>query len=229
MKNKIFKIKNSIEKRNIGSKFPQISNMKPGYDYISKNSVHSLSKCTTNLPDFTPDLDYFILPRASKLTDTLSVSVTNGGFLVSNRLKNLLNECILPMHAFYEAKVFYKHEIYNYYWIHLICNLTEYIDFEKSTFFIYVDYSKNLGYLQLASLNDYYNSVNSLKEKNPNKSVTVWSESLKFLPSFKLSFDLFKIGTFDSNYYVSEKLLSLLKTNNITGFDFEAADNLSVL
>ncbi len=42
-----------------GPVFPQIKAMRPGYDFNKPNSIHNLT--FKGLPDFQPDLDYFIL------------------------------------------------------------------------------------------------------------------------------------------------------------------------
>lgn len=82
--------------------------MKPGYNYKAPNSVHALSKETKKLPAYEPDLDYFILHNQAKPTYLLSVTPVSGGFMVSEKLKQILEQFTLPLHKFYPAKVLHK-------------------------------------------------------------------------------------------------------------------------
>ena len=116
---------NTIE---TGSEYPQVQKMAPGYDYRAANSVYALSKAVEKFPDFTPNFDYFVAQGKAKLTDLLSVATVNGGFLISNRFKFLLEKFNIAQHRFYPAKVSYKKQLYDYYWMHIISDLTNFVD-----------------------------------------------------------------------------------------------------
>lgn len=177
-----------------GSVYPQVQKMSPEYDYDSANSVHNLSRETDNIPYFEPNLDYFIVSGKAKLTDLLSVSVMHGGFLISQKLKNLFEQHKLPLHKFYPAKVNFKKEFFQYYWIHIISKFDYFVDFSKSSFFVYYNFSKNLGCIDISSQEELIAKEQRLKNTNPGKTIAIWAETIVLKSSFDSSLDLFKIG-----------------------------------
>lgn len=216
---------NTIE---TGPAYPQVQKMAPGYDYKAPNSVHAMSREVERLPDYEPNFDYFIVQGNAKLSDLLSVAVIHGGFLISEKLKAVLEQFNLPTHKFYPAKVMHKKQFHSYYWMHIICNLTDYVDYPKSTFFVYHNFSKNLGYVDIASKEELLQKRLKLKSDNPGKTVTIWVEKIFLRASFNKQLDLFEIGTFDANYYISEALHQSLIKEKITGCLITPANNLHI-
>lgn len=220
--------KPAVNTSETGPVFPQVQKMRPGYNYKAPNSVYALSREVKQLPDYTPDLDYFIVNGKAKLTDLLSVSVIHGGFLVSAKLKQVLQGFYLPTHQFYPARIEYKKNYYDYFWMHIICNLTDQVDYVRSSFFIYYNYAHNLGSIEVSSLEDLVNKEDILKKNNPGKTVAIWAEHIQLGRNFDQSRDLFKISNFDSNYYISEKLKIALYNANVSGCHIEPAKNLNI-
>src|SRR4051812_30041341 len=98
----------STEKKDVGSEFPQIQKMKSGYNSDGPHSVYKLGRCYEALPNFTPDLDGFILHSRAKKTDFISKSLTSRGFIISEKVKRILSQYKLPLHAFYPIKLYHK-------------------------------------------------------------------------------------------------------------------------
>ena len=209
-----------------GQVFPQVQKMKPGYNYKAHNSVHALSREYQKLPDYEPDLDYFIVHARANLTDLLSVTVTYGGFLISEKLKSIFEQFNLPTHKFFSAKIQHKKQFYDYYWMHIMSNLADVVDYPRSTFFVYHDYSKNLGYVDISSKEELIQKRQKIKSDNPGKLVTIWAEKIAFGPSFDKTLDLFEVGTFNSDYYISESLKYVIVKEKITGCSMHPAKNL---
>jgi hypothetical protein len=209
-----------------GSEFPQVQKMAPGYDYKSPNSVYALTKATEEFPGFTPNLDYFIVHAKAKLTDLLSATTVDGGFLISPRFKMLWEKFILTSHRFYPAKVLYKKRFYEFYWLHIISNLTRFVDYRKSTFFAYYNYRHNLGYISIKSKEDLAIKKAKIKKDNPEKTITIWAETICLNEHFDKSLDLFTVGGFDSNYYISERMKAVIESEKITGCNIHSAVNL---
>lgn len=209
-----------------GSQYPQVQKMAPGYDYKASNSVHALSREFEKFPEYEPNLDYFIVHGKAKLSDLLSVAVIHGGFLVSERFKNVLEQFNLAPHKFYPAKVQFRKQFHQYYWMHIISDLTDQVDYPKSTFFVYHNYSKNIGYTEVKSKEELIQKEKSLRENNPGKTLAIWSEKISLTSSFNRAADLFKIGNFDSSYYISEKLKNKIISEKITGCYITPAHNL---
>lgn len=223
---KYFILKPDISSRKIGSAYPQVQEMAPGYNYDANDSVYALSSETESIPNYTPNLDYFVVHPRAIITDVLSTSVVSGGLLMNNKVKNILQKYNLPIHKYFPAKVNHKNVFYDYYWMHIVCDLTDFINYEKSTFFIYYNYSKNLGYVNIESKIDLSNKKQKLKTDNPGKSLTIWADEIVFSKEFNNTFDLFEIGLFDANFYISLDLKNTLISEDVSGLVFADANNL---
>jgi hypothetical protein len=212
-----------------GPEYPQVQEMAPEYIYKAPDSVYALSKAVEQLPNFTPNLNYFVVQSRAKLTDLLSVAPVHGGLLVSSQLKYLLDKHNLtPIHKFYPANVQHKKQFHHYFWLHIICNLTDQVDYPNSTFFIYHNYKNNLGYVSIESKEDFTQQKEKIKRDNPGKTITIWAETIKLNKEFNAAIDLFEIGTFDNNYYISERLRAALVSEKITGCEISPAIHLIV-
>jgi hypothetical protein len=209
-----------------GQQYPQVQKMSPGYDYKASNSVYALSREYQKFPDYEPNLDYFVLHGKAKLSDLLSVAVVHGGFLISEKFQNVLEPFNLAPHKFYPARVYFRKQFYRYYWMHIICDLSDQVDYSKSTFFVYHNYSKNLGYTNVTSKEELNKKREKIETDNPGKTVTIWAEKIHLNNAFDHSLDLFDIGNFDSNYYISEQLKNKIISEKITGCDIQPAYNL---
>ena len=210
-----------------GHVYPQVQKMSTGYDYKAPNSVHALSRIQ-EFPDFEPDLDYFVVHGKAKLSDMHSVTLIYGGFLISRKLKEILETFNLVPHRFYPARVYYKKTFHEYYWMHIVCNFTDIVDYPTSSFFIYYNFGHNLGKIDIASKEDVIQKRKQVKEDNPGKTVTVWAKKIAFTSFFDKSLDLFEVGMFDSNTYISEPLKEKIISNKITGCYIVEATNLIV-
>ena len=223
---KFFILKSATNTIETGPIYPQVQKMSFGYNYEAFNSVHALSRFLDKFPDFSPNLDHFILNDKSKLTDLLSVAVAYGGLLISNKFKNLFEKFSLPLHIFYPAKVLRQKEFFEYHWMHIICDLTDDVDYKKSNFIAYYNYAHNLGLVPVNSKEDLVEKRQKLKNDNPDKAITIWAEQIVLNTKAKKNMDLFKIGTFDSSIYITEVLKRAIITSKITGCEITDALNL---
>lgn len=220
--------KPAIDTPETGSHYPQVQKMSHGYDYKASNSVHSLSRAYDHFPNYTPNLDYFVVHDKAKLTDLLSVAVIQGGFLISDKLKSIFDEFVIVPHRYYSAILKHNKTFYhNYYWMHIIQpDLVKNVDFNNSTFFIYHKYRDNLGNIKVTSFNEFLQKKNELKNDNPGKVVTIWAEKICLFENFDKTLDAFEIGIFDSNFYISERLNNAIRDYKITGCDISLTNNL---
>jgi hypothetical protein len=209
-----------------GPEYPQVQKMNPGYDYKAPNSVYALSRAVEKLPEFQPNLNYFIVEGKAKLTDLLSAAPISGGLLISPLFKSVLEKFRMPIYQFYPAMVSHKKAYFDYYWLHLISNLVDSVNYSKSTFFIYHNYKSNLGYIDITSKEDFTQKKAKIKKDNPGKTITIWAEKIKLNSDFDSSLDLFEIGTFDSNIYITEKVKAAITSANITGCLIKSAPNI---
>lgn len=211
-----------------GSEFPQVQKMAPGYDYDAPNSVYQLSEAHSQLPSFEPNLDYLVLAGKAKPTDLLSVAVLSGGLLVSEKFKSLLEKFSLPTHKFYPANVKTRKGMLQYYWMHIICNLSKEVNFPKTRFFVHLFYRTALGYAEVSSYEDYVNQQKDLVKNNPGKTIALSANDITIPASSLNGLDLFRIGTFNTNLFISEALQKAMINEKITGCEIKPAPGLMV-
>lgn len=217
MRHLIFK--HAVGSKDTGKTFPQIQKMSSNYNYDSLDSIHSLSRYVKKFPDFTPNLDFLILSKASKLTDLLSLSlIGNNGFLISAKLKKILLNYKLPKHKYYKAKISYKNEIIeNYYWLHIISDYTQFVNYKKSDFIVIKNYSEFVSNIEITSLKDYFVKKDELKIKN--NTLSIWTKIIILNNMFDKNLNLFKISCFDNKFYINETLNEDIVKNKITGVE----------
>lgn len=219
-------IKPAISNIDTGTAYPQVQKMSSDYNYEAKDSVHALSRTILPIPDFTPNLEYFVLHNQAKFSDLLSVAVIHGGLLVSEKFKKILQQFNLINHQFYTATVANKKERNTYFWLHTKEPLYKYINYSKSSFVVLLNYAHQVGQINITSYEDYLTQKEILKANNEGKTISIWADKIMFDSSFNTNLDLFKIGMFDSNFYVSDRLKHTIEENNITGTLINQATNL---
>lgn len=103
----------------IGRAYPQHQEMGDGYDYGAPDSVHKLRYDA--LPDFEPNFSTVVIHGHSKLTDLLSSApIMNSGYLVSARLRAVLEAFALPPHRFYPVPMTHRGKsVTGYCWLQL--------------------------------------------------------------------------------------------------------------
>jgi hypothetical protein len=123
----------------------------------------------------------------------------------------------------------YKKRVFeDYYWMHIICNLSDLVDYKKSTFYIYYNYAHNLGFIDIHSKEEYFQKKAKIENDNADKVITVWADKIYLSNSFDRNLDLFEIGTFNANYFISPPLKHALWEEKITGCSIASAENLIV-
>ena len=210
--------------RETGLEFPQVQEMGKGYDYDANNSVYELGKCLRALPDFQPNLDHFVLNRNAKPSDLLSNSLINTtGFLLSNVFKDVLCQFNLPNHKYYSAKVYYKGKLLdNYFWLQMVSDFTDYVDYINSTFFLYKNYSRDIGDIEISSKEDYIEKSKIVK--NEDSTLSVWAKKISFTKEFDKKLDLFSISRFNGNIFISKELSQSLLEKQLTGLEIRSTE-----
>lgn len=208
-----------------GPQFPQVQEMIKGYDYDAKNSVDELAKFYDSLPPFEPNLNSFILHKQAKPTDFLSNSLTSVGYLISEKVKTLLSQFNLPEHKFYRASVIHKKEsVQGYYWFQIVNDFRKFVDYGKSEFFIYKNFSQNAGSIDIQSEKDYLEKNSSIMIKDP--TTRIWASKIAFTYAFPKQLDLFALSKFNANTFISKKLSQSMIDHHITGLDIKPANIL---
>ena len=186
--------------------------MSDDYDKRKKNSTRFL--VYNKFADFTPNLDSFLLAKRAKCTDFVSNIAVYFGFLVSEKVKTILDQYKLPDHRFYKASVIYKKKKYsNYYFLHIISDFSHFIDYSKTQFYIEnFRIERAVSVSSRAELWHIYKTMGNLDDIVLNE--------YRFHRNFQIEYDMFYASFFDMKMYVSEKLKNALLQAGITGVDF---------
>jgi hypothetical protein len=162
-----------------------------------------------------------LFPKA-KLTDfivTYGMGFGHGSMLISDKLKNILDEFNVLGLQYFKTFLIHKNEKKENYWQTHISNLAyEYIDFDKTIFLLKeycLDGSVNIQELQIANLNDFLIMTQTLE---PPKMLFI--KSFNF--NKKMNLDYFALRYTEDCHYgiVSEKLKGEIESQNITGIEF---------
>jgi hypothetical protein len=218
-----YSIKTTTEKKIIGLDYPQIQTMGGAVNRDAPNSLYNVYP--NELPDFTPNLNYFVLSKDAKLTDVLSSAMISYGFIINDKVKNILGQFKLPPCKFYPARVEYKGMYYNnYYWFFFVCDILDFIDYDKTEFFI-----TDLVHNKIEDCKNIIssNSLRNLKEVLVGQGY-INSNIIYLKQDTAFPYDLFEITFGNYRIYISCDLKNALQENNIKGLDFDLASRISV-
>lgn len=124
----------SVETKIIGRKYPQCKGVPNGYNFEMYKLDNSMTKLNNKqFPSVIPNL-FWELEDSAKLTDFISPSNICIGLLINEKVKNILENFELGNAKFYNAKIIFKEKQYNYFWLHIIDNGLEGVDYENSIF-----------------------------------------------------------------------------------------------
>ncbi len=104
--------------KDIGT-YPQHQSMGAGYDFDAPHSVHQLPYDA--LPDFEPNFNTILIHGHARRTDLISSApIRNTGYLVSSRLRAVLEQFALPRHRFYPVPASHRGKpVSGYFWLQL--------------------------------------------------------------------------------------------------------------
>jgi hypothetical protein len=225
---KLFYLKEAVRTEETGDQYPQIIKMSKKQDYYDDNGVYVLSRIS--LPDTNPDLKHLVLDKKAKITDVLSAAMLRlNGFLITDRVKNILTKYRLPEHRFYYAEVTdMKKNKYPYYWLQMKVDYADlkYVDIAKSEFVvkndsIIIDPKEKTTRIEVESLQDFNAKKENLSDKKIRLSRVVLNKDFADTP-----LDIFTIPYFSNGWIISEKLKDELIKTKITGVTISVAENI---
>lgn len=215
--NKYYILKPAVGTKETGMAYPAVESY-DDYDFDGPRSMHKLK--FREFPDFEPDIR-FKLAKGAKLCDMMGQATINAnGFLISEKLKLILEQTNTVPCIFYKATIENKGTIYKYFWVHFVWeDCSNYIDYKNSDFFA-KRLSKNLGKVNILKEDD----ILSIRKEFDIATVISYNE-IKFV---NLNKDLFTINFF-TQIYITEKLKELLDSNHISGIDIIQTDKIKTL
>jgi len=209
-----YSLSNSTGKET-GRTFPQLHCLTQPY-------AHSMS--SWEFPDFKPKL-IFELQKTAKLTDVLSnAAISASGFLISSKVKDILDRFNLMKHKYYDAIIVIPKtgETLNYHWLHL-CQpeLINQLDYEKSVFYE-TRWEFREDIIKLTS----YKHYEELKAKDKNAMFGVELDEIFVVETFDKELDIFTFIPFSGQKFISSKLKVAFDENKVTGFNYEEATEI---
>ena len=210
---------------------PQCERMSKGY-YYGENSVW---KVLFEKLDFIPDLDAFLLTKRAKVTDLIYAAPVGteirGNMLVSKKLFDIFSNYKLPQYQFFDAKVRKIALVYDYILMHFWENQNNFVDFQKSEFFLGSKHGSKISDLEFKDYGAYLsaredmNVANKKAEIKDRKTIRL---SKLVIDKEKVNLDFFRICNIGRYYVVNERLKNALEESGCTGFDLIDIDTLKI-
>lgn len=174
----------------------------------------SIEEFPTHIPKYI-----IIINKKAKPTDIIERVSVPYGLVVNDKMKSLIALFSLPNHKFYNADVIYKKDKLHYYWFHFYDDIFQYIDMEKSKFRM-----KRRDVVEEFS----FTSKKFFKSKK-RETFEDFEKTLKFTEIHLLeTFPKYDLFAFEGKTLISERLLSALQENNITGYEVSEYDILKL-
>ncbi len=208
--------------KNIGrAGFPQSVNIKldEGKSVNDPDFIWNLS--TSSFPDFTPTIGTIVVRDGAKLTDFISSATISSGFIISQRVKSILENFRLATSKFYKCSLLHKDIlIEGYYYLHTLNKLVFEIDFERSSF--------NIMSSNVVEETQKFNNFDELQSRSDEINRTNGKYKLQFDRLYVSKFnaeesDLFETGIAGYGTFISGSLKKALEENNITGVNYREA------
>lgn len=227
---KYYIVKESLDKKIVGSDYPQVYKFIKGYNENAPHALFSLYEYKESFPDYMPELDGLMLAGYAKLTDFVSSSFSGFLYIVSERTKNIFEQYHLCPHRFYPLGLYKRRMKYDYFLLQTILpDYINYVDFEKSSFVEYDLYrGKTFGSVSLSSKKELFQEREKLKKSENKKDLTIWGKDIVMNPLFDKELDFFQICWIDANLYISERLKNAVESAGLTGWNFVPATHLFV-
>lgn len=222
---KYFTVDYSLETKIVGTQYPQVWDFIKGYKpELENNGIFSLYQ--DGFPMNNPDLSGLKLSNGSKYTDFMSNGFADDLFILSEGAKSLLETMNMEEHRFYQANIISLRRKTEkaYYFMKLLSETFEYVDFNRSSFIIKNQYVGDIrDTIKVNSFQDFM--VKDREIRNHSKwEYCLQSTSIKMLPAFyELRLDLFKISH-PIRWYVSANLFELIHKYKLTGWEFKEVD-----
>lgn len=169
-----------------------------------------------------PNIDIpliFELHKKAKLTNCLSQgAIASGGFLVDEKVRDLLADFTLIAHKYYPTEIIGKKGeiIGNYKWLQIEEVLTEEIDYDKSVFYE----TNGISIIGERKIDSFQWYEEQKVEKGWRFGMNAKSVVLK-RDSRLSKVDLFRLFPFDHEIIISERLKNAIEKSGITGFEIE--------
>lgn len=167
------------------------------------------------LPDYEPVFSDVILTPQSKEVDFIKDwgAIQGTGLIVSEDIKQIFSEFILPLHRYYPLRIFHPKKGLltspQFYWLQVVTkNYLDIIDFERSSIYMSEELFPEPDQKQKVNSKEMYLE---LKEKFFSATYdTIYMKE-------KLAYDLFYLNEISNTCYISQKLKSRFDISDVSG------------
>ncbi len=201
--------------------YPQVS-LNKGYN--PNNNGH-WKVPHNSFPNFNPNLELTLHEKAFD-TDYLHFSDLKNGFIVSDKLREILSSFTLPNHKFYPINVFYNKKRLNYYWFYYtLKDFWNVLDLENS--YAELINADNVFSIEkkIAILSKQQILDKQIKYKFPYNLRTGKITLQKGTPKY----DFYQIQCLGYQKVFSERLINCLNDEKVTGFELTAYDKFEIM
>lgn len=225
---KYFIARDSLDERIVGKDFPQAYKFIKEYNPNAPNALFSLYKYRESFPDYIPGLDGIMLSGSAKLTDIVSNGFSGDLFILSDKVKQIIEQYNLCPHRFYPLGLYRRKVKYNYFLLYIVSNYIDSVECAKTSFVEYnIASGKFFGDVCIKSKEELFQKRDEMK-KERGISQTIWGNRIVMNDLFDKTLDFFVISRIDANLYISERLKNNIESAGLTGWEFTPAENLIV-
>jgi hypothetical protein len=208
----------------IGKNFPQAQNLELMQGKTVNDPDFFWKMEGDKQPDFKPYIGTLIVKKGSLLTDFISTSMLDIGFVCNEKVRSIILQHSYGNTNFYDLNLKHDGTQYNTYKLmHCVNNYAESVDCENSEFKrLKIEDNKKVGDRYLVSSFEEAVAVKKDLSKNLYGDWCYLEPfTVKFKDDFKPMHDIFKIWGLTYKTYVSEKLRDSFEKNNITGVQYD--------
>lgn len=216
---KYYEIKEAVDTPEVGGIYPQTDGLE-GKVTFSSDTSFSVFNHHSFPYEFRND-EKIKVRHSTELTDFISTAIiTAHGFIISQKVKEILSRFDLVDSKFYDIQIKYKNlDINSYSWFHMFWKQKyDFVDFESSVFELR-RFSNSFGEIKLVSSEDY---INKSKENKPNMIRPI--NMIMKTPQMDLFYSPIGITKI-----ISERLINEFEKNNLTGYVIKELENITIV
>lgn len=159
------------------------------------------------------------LNRGCKITDVLNNGNLNlKGFAIKNKYIQILNKFNLLEIQFVDI---IDKKIIDYSFMFFNSDITHKIDYQKCHFILIDDFFEEIEIIDENLPQNREGLIECAKKNAGSDNKIIPKNGYHFEDDFNIfDYDVFRIGQFNDNFYVSERVKNALEENNITGVNF---------
>ncbi len=199
---------------------PQSEGMISGYNYLAPNSIRKIDY--SKKIDFPLNLDSIRMAHRAKWVDIVNSVVINSlcSKIISKRLMDILENFRLPAHQIFDA-VLKKGKIvktYSFFYIYEFGQ--DYIDYEKSEFFIGRSFGSRIESIEINTQEEY-------KKAKATTPLPLFVSIDKLVLLKECPYDMIRLYQGATGYYISDRLKNAMEEAGCVGIRYIPIEDVS--